>query len=392
MLKLIVVSMKLIKNIIFSLLPLIVFLVLLEGIARLAGSPKTNSPSEELQNIYNQKAIEGVKKNLPTSMQLNRYGFRGRELNFKVDTSKTYTIVILGGSVATGAWAAQLENTPAAYLEKNLKDFIRNKYNKDLVVYSLAESGSDIEDEAFWLLKLGLALKPNLVLSITGFNNMSNATNDSWEKSSGGRAFQRAMLLFKPNEVNEGVAVNFQRLSRSFYLLLVNKSRLMTWLDYLLFAEKQAQEAKNKIENAIEAEQTLIKKRIDLVSNLPKPDSMPILQAQRFKQTAIQINKICKANNISYLVILQPFRDCGKILMQNLPSDGSKDNRNQFIYRTLIKEWNSSPIVSMPYLETSEIMSDALQEEKLFGDDCHLWDNGFVLFNQTIADWLKKSL
>jgi hypothetical protein len=122
------------------------------------------------------------------------------------------------------------------------------------------------------------------------------------------------------------------------------------------------------------------------------PNSMPILPALRFKQTAMQIDNICKQNNIRYFVVLQPFKDCGKSVIEKLPQDGSLDNRNQFIYRALLTNWKASPEVTMPYLETSALIGDDLDNQKLFADDCHLWDNGFILLNKATVTWLKTNL
>jgi hypothetical protein len=381
--------MKYVKNIIFSLLPLLVLLGLVEFIARLIAIPKTVEPSTALQDIYNQKAIGGIKGNRPVSAQLNSYGFRGQELNFDKQADQ-YVVVLLGGSVATGAWAAKYENTPAQALETLLQKHIQEKYAKKLVVYSLAESGSDIEDEAFWLLKLGLYLKPDAVISLTGFNNMSNSNLPMWDKSSGGRAFQRAMLLHKPEE-NEGVQVTAKKFMRANYLLLVKKSRAMAWIDYLLFAEKVKNEAKTNVEKEIAEEQRLQKQMIEIMAKTPKPATMPVLAAQRFTQTAIQINEICKRNNSKYFVVLQPFKSAGKNLLADLPTDGTKDNRSQYIYRTLAMNWKEQnpPI---PYIDMSLEIGDQLFKDQQFGDDCHLWDDGFVLLNQTMANWLKVNL
>jgi hypothetical protein len=381
--------MKVIKNIIFSLIPLVILLGIIEIGARIIGKPKSVSPSSELQNIYNQKAITGTKDNVPVSSQLNKYGFRGRELNFtkKIDD---YVIVILGGSVATGAWAAKFENTPAIYIETHFKEYVKQKYNKNLVVYSLAESGSDIEDEAFWLLKLGVYLQPDAVVSITAFNNMSNATLPMWDKSSGGRAFQRAMLLYKPDE-NEGVLITAKKFVHANYLLLVKLSRAMEWVDYLLFAEKIKNDANKSMSDELAAEKRGQKKMIDIMAKTPKPDTMPTMAAQRFKQTVAQIGEICKHNQSKYFVVLQPFRDSGKNNILNLPLDGTQDSRSQFLYRTLMKTWNTAPL-TVPYLDASHHIGDQLTQEQQFGDDCHLWDNGFILLNQTIVDWLKQNL
>jgi hypothetical protein len=68
--------MRTLKNVIFSLIPTLVLLGLLEGAARLMGRPNKAAPTEVLQDIYNQKSVEGIKSNTPISAQLNTYGFR----------------------------------------------------------------------------------------------------------------------------------------------------------------------------------------------------------------------------------------------------------------------------------------------------------------------------
>ncbi len=259
------------------------------------------------------------------------------------------------------------------------------------MVYSLAESGSDIEDEAFWLMKLGFALQPDVVVAITGFNNLSNGTNPMWEKSSGGRAFQRTALLFKPQE-GEGFEVTGRKFLAATYQLLTKKSRAMEWLDYWLFGDKAAKEIREGANRAAEEEQRIIKEHIALVAQQTKPDTLPTVAALRFTRAAIRTAALCQANQARYFVVLQPFKDCGPTFLQNLPADGSKDNRNQFLYRALRQQWDAQPQL-MPYLDASQTIGNQLQQpENHFGDDCHLWDKGFEILNTATADWLKQQL
>jgi hypothetical protein len=119
--------MRTLKNVIFSLIPTIVLLGLLEVAARLIGQPNKTAPNQVLQDIYNQKSVEGIRSNIPVSAQLNTYGFRGREFNF-AKKSDEYVIVVVGGSVATGAWASSFQNAPAQALEVQLSEHIKTKF------------------------------------------------------------------------------------------------------------------------------------------------------------------------------------------------------------------------------------------------------------------------
>ena len=70
----------------------------------------------------------------------NAYGFRCRNFEFE-KAQDEYVIVILGGSVATGAWATKYAVMPAPYIEDQLGKHVWEQHRKKLKVYSLAEAG-----------------------------------------------------------------------------------------------------------------------------------------------------------------------------------------------------------------------------------------------------------
>ncbi len=363
------------KLFIFSLLPVLFFLFLLEGLAWVFLPKTSQEPEEQTKQMYDPKKLQEVKEGLQIP-QINRYAFRGREFNFEKKEDE-FVLIILGGSVASGAWANRFENVPSVYIETHLADFVQKKYNKKLIAYSLAESGADIEDEAFWLLKLGLGLKPDAVVSITGFNNMFNSLRKDWEFSSGSRGFMRTGIVYQPTD-NEGVMISSKKLLNAIYIYLSKKTSFFKLVDHW----------KKQTENP---DKTLSKeeRHFAFLKQFEKPSTMPLLPAKRFRQTAEAIQGICEEKKIQYLVVLQPFKDCGKQQMEQLPTNGQKDNREQYIYRTMRMVWQD---VRIPSFDASYALGDTLANMNAFGDNCHLWDNGFVLFNQSMVDFLKKEL
>ena len=369
------------KIVSFAVLPMLLLLVFVEGMARLAWTPPNRAPLEMLQNLYDPKVQEAIRDKRTAFGQLNSHGFRSREFDFE-KASDVFSIVILGGSVGTGAWAGEFANTPAAYLETHLQDFIRQKYGKRLQVYCLAESGDDIEDEGFWLLKLGLQLQPDLVISITGYNNMFNALLSYWDFGSGGRGFKRPGLIFRPqsHERIDAAALNF---------LVVAATKIE---DASYFVQWVKEAGSRLFHTQNEVSHNPIKNHLAAMSQTEKPENIPSEAIRRFRQCADNLYRLCQANQIPYVVVLQPFRGAGQQRLAQLPPDGSQDDRDQFLYRTMISVWKEFGPTAYPTFDASEKVADQIEAIDNFADSCHMWDKGFILFNDAVLAWLQESV
>jgi hypothetical protein len=356
------------KEFIFSLIPVVILLVLIEVVFRIlppACEPGT-IPSQEVQVLYHPETINSIPQSKTDVLQWNSHGFRSRDFNFNKDSSE-FVLVLLGGSTATGAYAAQWENVPSVYIENHLQSYIKEKYNKTLKVYSLAEVAADVEDETFWFFKLGLHMKPDAVLSLTGINNLSHVVSnpDTWDFGSGSRSFRRMGLVLDPT-------VGPSRIVNAIVAFLDDKlNKYSAAYRYALCKMKGD-------------EKDPFKENYRLTSY--RYDSANVQTAtHRFYETLSALSDFCTLRNIRFYTILQPFATCGPSVLENT----KEKNLLQQLYLTMITS-------AEPYAEKLHLLDASAsagdQLEPYFVDTCHFYDEGFVILNEEIVRYLKEKL
>lgn len=360
--------------------------------ARLWHTPSTlfeREPADTLQAFYQPHRLRQIRETGQGFGQLNNYAFRSRPFDFEKGPDE-FRIIIIGGSFATGSWAAEMENTPAAALESALRDPVRELLGKELVVYCLAESSDDIEDEAFWLVKLGFALQPDLVLSVTGYNNMMHGLVDYWDFSSGGRRFERPGIAINPLK---------DRSWREAWLELENKARNALVEESALIAfvrdmksprNEESQDAAPSPNPNVPTPEVLAR-HLENLKKYGRPDPPPWLPARRFRDAAADVAELCRQRGVDYAVVIQPFRGCGAAMMASLPRDGSRDDREQVLYRTLMQVLEDQPLPCVVW-DSNPTVTDPLEAASAFADPCHLWDHGFEMFNAAMGEWVGDHL
>ena len=362
-------------KLVFAITPLALLLGGIEGAARLlvpAGARK--QPSAELQHIYAPATLRQARLGRAKIPQINRHGFRGPEFSFSKDPGE-FRIIVLGGSVATGAYAESFENSPAVALERLLAAPVQQKLGKKLVVYSLAESGCDIEDEAFWFIKLGIHLQPDLVVSITGFNNLFNSMMPQWDKGSGGRQFHRPGITRK-----SPAAKDLRHAAADFLSVASGKLEAASCAYWALTT------GLSRTDTAADPESG----QGDWMASFPKPKERPVEAARRFRVGADLLHELCALRGIQYAVVLQPFRGCGPAAMQRLAKDGRDDSRDQLLYRTMMDTWAELGEAPYPVFDATVAVTEAVEAIDGFADSCHMWDHSFEVFNQRTAEWLER--
>jgi hypothetical protein len=375
------------RLILLALVPVLILILGAEGIARLCGHPplsKEKSPGNSALDIYDPEIVRLLRDGDIKVEGRNSHGFRSREFGFDKAPDE-FVIVVVGGSVATGAWATDYENTPARFIEAHLANVVKKRLGKRLTVYSVAEPSSDIEDEAFWLFKLGFSMHPDIVLSITGYNNLFHSRLSYWELSSGGRGFSRMAIGYRPNDIRDrGVRGVLGDLRLALTYKLQKTSRLAQWLTY--HAEQRREAARG------EAPDSWLTHHLDRIGGFAKPAEKPVRAAQRLRATAEHMGTLCAALGIKYLVVLQPIRGCGPAKMSTLPLTGADDDRDQLLYRTMMETWTNPPAIGFPFTDASYLLADRLEQMDQFGDPCHLWDEGFKVFNSEIVKFITDHL
>lgn len=114
---------------------------------------------------------------IPEKVNNNSLGFRCDD--FKVPNDDTFNVVILGGSAAWGCGASSNEFTIAGQLEKllNADDRLLGLGKKTAKCYNLAQVNGYQTQDILSLIFFAPRIKPDLVVSLTGWNElMSNYT------------------------------------------------------------------------------------------------------------------------------------------------------------------------------------------------------------------------
>lgn len=94
----------------------------------------------------------------------NNVGFRTHE--FELNNNKV--IIVLGGSASWGLGASSDEKTFSSILEKKLK-----KKNDKWTVFNLSMMAATSQQELLYLIFWGLKLNPEIVISFSGFNDLT---------------------------------------------------------------------------------------------------------------------------------------------------------------------------------------------------------------------------
>ena len=110
----------------------------------------------------------GVPNTALATIRTNELGFRDRSL--ESDTENEYRIVILGGSTAWGLGASSNENTIAGAMESELSSGAGD--NRSFRVINGAYPGWQSRQELVSLMEFHDEFDPDLVIAITGWNDM----------------------------------------------------------------------------------------------------------------------------------------------------------------------------------------------------------------------------
>lgn len=104
-------------------------------------------------------------------LRINSLGFRSENISFEKPRN-VKRIILLGGSVAFGRTATSNENTIAYQLERELNTYItvNNRYRWDVI--NLAVPAGISLQELLVLTKVGLRYEPDIVISLSGFNDI----------------------------------------------------------------------------------------------------------------------------------------------------------------------------------------------------------------------------
>ncbi|MBI2252703.1 MAG: SGNH/GDSL hydrolase family protein [Armatimonadetes bacterium] len=161
------------KKIFFSFIIILFFILFLElGTSlylniRYARAWKQNK--DPLKRHYTQYSQARFYPFENQKVRINSMGFRGKEFRIPKDKN-IFRIIILGGSAAFGIGASSDKKTIGGRLEEILNENIKSKHFE---VYNMAIPGYISAQELITLQFYGIDFKPDLVIDINGFNDIT---------------------------------------------------------------------------------------------------------------------------------------------------------------------------------------------------------------------------
>jgi hypothetical protein len=192
-------------------------------------------------------------------------------------------------------------------------------------------------------------------------------------------------IEYDPPVPKESLLAEMRDVATVLYRRLVEVSVAMKWIDHLRTGDGQNPPARL-------TEQERRDQHLVYMAGFAKPESAPTEAMRRVRKTADSINQLLSANDIRYMLVVQPIKGCGTKAMNDLPKDGSVDTRDQFLCRTFRNAWRETGEPAFPTLDASIPIADRLEAEGQFGDPVHLWDEGFELLNATVVEFIKREL
>ena len=104
-------------------------------------------------------------------LKINSLGFRSENISFE-KPKHVKRIILLGGSVAFGRTATSNENTIAYHLQRRLNTYSTKNNGYRWEVINLAVPAATSYQELIVLTKVGLRYEPDIVISLSGFNDV----------------------------------------------------------------------------------------------------------------------------------------------------------------------------------------------------------------------------
>ena len=205
-------------------------------------------------------------KHYKTFAEINQHGFRTHE--FKEKKKDDFIIIFSGGSAAFGSGATSNSKTVAGIIENRLNKISK----KNVVVYNLAQINNFQTQEIITLLFLYNKLKPDCIISLNGWNELT-ANNIMTDNT------LNEFNIFNITELNDfkplGVKKNlFQNFLKHSYVFFENYLSFIKYFDFLKpksFSKRDRdKKSYRNFKDSIDVGSKLYLKNMDIFQKLSK--------------------------------------------------------------------------------------------------------------------------
>ena len=295
----------------------------------------------------------------------NSHGFRNDEEFSFTKPADEYRIVYLGASVAYGAWSTSRATATQGILEKCLV-----APGKKLKVLSLSESGAEAADELLWLTKLGFRLQPDLVISLTGYNDLfySALFPDLWDKGSGSRGYAR------PGTQSPLRENTFRAVKTSLFELLYS-------IDRLAYGRIRSYQLLKHVLR-IETREGVGQNHAARMKGILKDEAQAKAAAESAVTTWARIKTLLEEKKIPSVFFFQPVFGCSgakAAATAQAPSVGARD-RDPALCEALRTSMPTGLMVDL-----SQLVGAQLENQASYMDPVHLDDKGFEVVGKAMC-------
>ena len=322
------------------------------------------------------RVINKKNKNYSSFAKINKLGFRTHEFDTKKDDE--YVILFNGGSTAFGGGASSNEDTIPYNLEKKLNRISKKK----IKVYNLAQLNNFQTQELTALIFFFNKIKPDLVISLNGWNELT-ANNIMSDKTI------KEYEIFNITEIEgwKPAGVNNLKKKRFFTYAYIFLEEHLSFFKYLNFLKPKSYTKRDRekfefrdFNQSIEVGSELYLKNLKIFNQLAKGFG--------FKYYAFLQPNITAKNNLSFDE--KKFLDSRK---KNDPLSFSEDwftllSNKENLYKGIESKLDYSlniNIVNLYNLFTNT-------EEEIFYSMVHVNDKGQEMISDIILENIKKDI
>ena len=330
--KLIIKNNNILKNILFSIITIIIFLTLTEIVIRIFniapeyGSTKGMFQKDDLLDYRMAPNFKGtfVRQEFKIDIATNSYGLRDEEYYGK--KKNDFNILALGDSFTWGAYGTSLNQTFVKILEKKLNE---NSNRLHYRVINAGVPGYGTDQEFIYLKTEGAKFKPDLVMLNFFVGNDFNdnmQTNESTVKDG----------LLIANKANPGFPEKF----RAFFLLHLHSYRLIERGIISLFSDFINKHIKGLLEYDDYEAQLFLKPPNKDVNN----------QFETTRNILDGMNLYLKSRHIKFVIVVIPLNYQVDGALKNLFINkhfGKNQNFDMGQPQTVIREWAMQNNVTM---------------------------------------------
>jgi hypothetical protein len=249
-----------------------------------------------------------------------------------------------------------------------LENCLAHRDGRKVRILSLAESGAEVADEMFWLMKLGLRLRPQLVISLTGYNNLMYASiyPKLWDVGSGSRGFARPGVQ---SPLSENTLTSIKRAFLGFVVSV----------DRYLYAKLRSYKLLKHV-FGLESGYDIASGHAEAMKSAGERSPAVESGTKSTVEILLKIKDTLEREKIPSLFFFQPVYGCSERALDPASRVPSNPARDRMLCAALRKEAPAGLLVDL-----SKTVGAQLEQEGAFMDPVHLNDAGFKLLGRAMC-------